>query len=589
MIHAPNLSILWGQLIVEELARLQCCHMYIASGSRNTPLTLAAARHPATHLTLGYDERSLGFCALGHARATGNPAVIIVTSGTAVANLFPAIMEASQEGIPLLILTADRPDYLRHSGDNQTVDQIKCFGDTVRWHASLPTPSDTTPARSVLVTIDKAVAHANGSHAGPVHLNVPFAKPLHPATKPFSQQVLAGLSAWQNHQAPFTQCLRPTQQHDESQLKTIAHALNTASNGLVILGGTACLKQPTIELLNRLQWPLFADMPSSGRFVQHPCQIARFDLLLDSCNLLEKYRPDVVLQLGHRTVSSHLYHFLQKRAGNTHILVQEQGLPVDAHFGVTHRLQGNICTVVGNMLQHVQPRKTASRWLAPVQQASSQIHACIDNVLSQQKKLTEPFIARCIAQHADENRALFVGNSMPIRDMTRFATTSHGFARVGANRGASGIDGIVSTACGFCQALQLPTTLVLGDLSFLHDLSGLSLLSHVKHPMTIVLVNNQGGGIFAFLPIAQQTKLVCQNELFAQCWQMKHNFNLGSLCQAFGVQHLQAATPQDFEQTYTQALQRKQHTVIEAQVDMQHNLQVQKCIQQAVKQAVKLA
>lgn len=582
MNHAPNLSILWGQLIVQELVRLQCYQLYIASGSRNTPITLAAAQNPAVALTLGYDERSLAFCALGHARASNKPAAVVVTSGTAVANLYPAIMEASQAGVPLLLLTADRPDDLRHSGDNQTVDQVKCFGDAVRWHASLPTPSDATAARSLLVTVDKAVGYANGTngmHAGPVHLNIPFAKPVHPLKQPFSPQVLAGLSLWQQSQQPFTQFTAATKQHDAAQLQSIAKLLHS-SNGLVVLGGTACLSPSVAQLLQRLQWPVFADMPSGSRLVQHACQIPYFDLLLAGSNLLDTYRPHVLLQLGARTVSSHLSQLLQQHAGSPHVLLQQQGLPVDPHFTVTHRLQGDIDTFARHMLQHLQPRNQPSKWLAPLLQASRCINSCIDSVLQQQQQLTEPFIARCIARHANTNHALFVGNSMPIRDITRFAIATQGFAHVGTNRGASGIDGIVSTACGFCQALQLPTTLLLGDLSLLHDAAGLSLLSHVKHPLTVVLINNQGGGIFASLPIAQQ------NPHFERCWQMKHSFDFGSLCQTFGVQHSQAHTPQDFEQHYTQALHSKQHSVIEARVDLQHNLQLQAQLLQAAKQAI---
>lgn len=609
---------LWGQLLVAQLVRLGCTRFYAAPGSRSAPLTLAAAGHQSATLTMGYDERSLGFCAVGCGRAVRKPAAVMVTSGTAVANLYPAVVEAWHDHIPLLLLTADRPDYLRHSGANQTINQINIFGGFVRWHTSLPTPSEHTPQRFVIATVQEALQRAQHPDPGPVHLNIP----LFPCGGLLSPSESSCHTFW----GPLPETSAEPKPFEAPQvwkaeprrgLQPVIDVLKRARQGLVIVaGGYGDDDDGTAleQLLTRLGWPVFAEGLCAARYRKHSCIVPSFDLLLGCSQIATSFCPDVVLQLGTRVVSPTLDRWLQRRAAGggdgtprrIYIMAGEHLGTVDPHFAVTHRLplQNFVASVLdglrvpqvqGSMHPHDQPNRTINHNVirdglpSSLPQLSCQTQAIIHKTLAGQKRLTEPFVARCISrvacaiaaeQESFRRHILFLGNSMPVRDMGRFAVApvekNSPFAAVMANRGASGIDGVLSTACGAAHATNSPVTLAVGDLSFLHDCNGLALLKETKQPVTVVVVNNCGGGIFALLPFARAS------DVFERCFQARHNHNLGSLCAAFDVPHTAVDRAEAFEQAYTAALQSGKTSVIEACTDSEHDRALRRQIEQAV-------
>eukprot|EP00879_Flechtneria_rotunda_P018694 GHRR01019617.1.p1 GENE.GHRR01019617.1~~GHRR01019617.1.p1 ORF type:complete len:764 (+),score=300.89 GHRR01019617.1:1443-3734(+) len=753
-----------GPILVMQLVYIAAVTVCPA-GSRSSPLALAAASHPRSQLTVAIDERSLGFWALGYSRAnpTGLPAAVICSSGTAVANLLPAVVEASQSNIPLLLLTADRPYEMRDTGANQTIDQVKLFGGYCRWTSDIIPPSEQLPGRIVVSTVDTAVRYATASPApGPVHLNFQFRDPLAPNAAPWQpDKFLQGLEGWQQSAEPYTAILNlagnplpglPTiggaaaaasgvgpwldggSSNSSSmvaaagnpQLGQLLQLLLNAERGLIVVGeqvdsgGAAA----TMQLAAALGWPVAADVLSNLRVGGHQLPGAgahlsssigsgngssvsqllmhHFDhvLLGDQQSWWSKLQPDVVLQLGPRVTSKRVNQFMVwcalgsngSRPATPWLFVSSGPERHDAahllacHISMTP--QQLLQLVLTAQMQQQQPclsslsdgssngngsnhdyqwwQQRQQQRLAQFKSANSiyaqllcQLDAAaaaqIDASLANMAQLSEMAVARVLSSQIPVGTGLFLGNSMPIRDMDMYSgpggysqplaavavaamaavpdaaayvtaavdssssgsntsamvassSSNHapgfvnsqspaaqpsgalgmieGFRQVdedgvgfsspttvnpdervigsmppggllswrsnagvstlgpglrchntavavpetlvgvpvAANRGASGIDGVLSTAAGFAAGLRRPVTLVVGDLSFLHDVNGLSLLrgGEMSPPLTVVLINNKGGGIFSFLPVADSVG----REAFERLWGTPQNVDL---------------------------------------------------------------
>lgn len=303
--EAPNFNALWGSLIVEELLRSGVDHFVIAPGSRSTPLIQAIARNPTANATVWLDERGAAFHALGRARGGVSPSAVVTTSGTAVANLLPAVVEASLDGVPMILLTADRPPELREVGANQSIRQMGIFSDHVRWAFDLPTPGTDMPARALLSTVDQAVHQAWDGHAGPVQLNCPFREPLAPTSAPWDASYLDGLDAWMESDDPLVDVL-PGDPIDWMFVEELAGIVRTAKRGLVVCGTIAdhADREEIAALAAHLGWPLWADVRSGLRFGPGPGgRLLHVDRLLGRG---EAYQPDVVLQFGSRLTSKRM-------------------------------------------------------------------------------------------------------------------------------------------------------------------------------------------------------------------------------------------------------------------------------------------
>ena len=529
----------WAQLMVEELTRCGCRYFVISPGSRSTPLVVAAARHPAVTARVGPEERGAAFHAVGYGRATGRPAVLVCTSGTALANYLPAVVEAAQDQVPLLVLSADRPPELQDTGANQTIVQRGIFGGYTRWSAELPVPVPRIDPRVVLTTVDQAVFRASSVPAGPVHLNCPFPEPLEP--EPLPQPLVAG-DRWRTGAEPFTIYLAPAAEPPGGEaVAALLRLVAGSQRGLLVAGGLPRGCAAAVEALAaRCGWPLLGDVTSGARGTPG------LQLLLQSAAGRELLRPDCVLQFGSHVVAKQ---YLELIAAAAPRLAQVAAGPdrLDPSHSTALRVVADPRQVAHQLGARCPPRP-ATAYATAVQAAGARARAAVAAWSGARRGLDEPTVARLVAAAAGGPPAcgLFGASSMPIRDLDTFATPLPAGVATAANRGASGIDGAVASAAGFAAGLECPVIALLGDLSLLHDLPSLSQLREVAVGLVIVVINNRGGGIFSLLPLAQVPEPGF-DELFERYFATPHAVAFRDLAAAFAMHYVQPRTPAELQ------------------------------------------
>lgn len=539
----------WSSLLLEELFRLGVRDIALAPGSRSAPLTMAAAAHQGFRRHLHFDERGLGFMALGLAKGSNRPVAVIMTSGTAVANLWPAVAEAQLTGVPLIILSADRPHELIDNGANQAIDQQGIFGRYPVYQQNLPSPTPTIPAAFVLSSVDQALAK-QALTPGVVHFNCMYPEPLYPGEhyQDFSDY-LAPLGDWLNSQTPWS----PWQQSEPTCSPQAEWETFRQQRGIVVAGRITDPKQAqtAATLAEQLGWPLLADLQSQIRFDSR--NLIHMDMALNDPEFVaELGRAEVLLQFGARLVSKRLGQFIKHHSWQDYWLVDPQPARLDPDYRLRNRL---LCSASAFAAAH--PVTTQAPWhtLAELQHnASQQIAAACEHFSE---------LGVCHRLNRLIEGQLFVGNSMPARLMDMLGETGKGPSRVMTNRGASGIDGLIATAYGFAQSLEQdsdePTTLLLGDLSALHDLNSLALLSKASRPLVVILLNNDGGSIFRMLPVPTE------GELLESYYRLPHGLSFEHAAAMFGLAYRAPTTLLEFEQDYCAALQHSV-TLIEIRV-----------------------
>jgi len=517
-VSAGNRNELWARTLLDELARAGLREVVVCPGSRSTPLVLAAAAHPALRTLVQLDERSGGFLALGVGKATGRPAAVITTSGTAVANLLPAVVEASQAEVPLLLLTADRPPHLRGADANQAIDQERIFGRYSRaFHELSPERISGATLRYLRSTAARAFAEAAGDPAGPVHLNLPFAKPLEPVAVagdlPPELEVDEPLAAeGRPSNAPFTRVYPRRAAPSDEALETLAGHLARARRPLIVAG-----PNPRPFELGPLvgraaaAWraPLLADPLSGGRSdAPRGTAVAGYDLFLRSPRARRALRPDLILRVGQSPTSAALLGFLEEAADvrqvvvdggarwKDHLAVASEFVPADAATTLRALLSRSPVRGEGTPAPVTDPGWSA-RWRTADRAARGVLDGLDGGAFFEGLVLAEAFVA------TPSDALLFVSSSMPVRDLDAFGLPRSGGPLVLGNRGASGIDGIVSTAIGTGIGSGRPVVAVLGDLALLHDANGLLAIREAGVPVVFVVVNNDGGGIFHLLPVRE--------------------------------------------------------------------------------------
>ncbi len=564
-----------AQLIIEELLRCGVGFFAVSPGSRSSPLVCALAEQKDANSIIHYDERGAAFCALGYTRASGKPAVLICTSGTAVANYLPAVVEASHDRLPLILLTADRPADLRNTGANQTIMQPGIFSSYPRWETDLADTNETVDVADLLSTIDTAVYRSLRSPAGPVHINCQFAEPLEPVdtTDIYAESPIA--VEWKSHRKPFRTHNSPSVSIGETTFAGIVETITNTINGLVIVGrldkpGDAAAIQ---ALADKLGWPMFADIQSGLRLGNKRANnIAYYDHMLLQSPKTEMWQPDTVFHFGGVPTSKRLLQFLQRTRPTTYLQFADHPMILDPMHVVTERIGCDIAIACRQLLAVKQsPANTNQKNVLSlfydmnVKKINSTINATID--------ATEPAVAWLISKLISANHALFLASSMPIRDMDMYASTTGAQVPVGANRGASGIDGTIASACGFARGHNKPVTLIIGDLAALHDLNSLALAKQSQHPITIIILNNNGGGIFHFLPIANATPH------FEKWFGTPHGMTFEHAAQMFGLAYDRAKTVDSLAAAYDRAIESDRSTIIEVHTDREGNVRFHKLLQ----------
>ncbi|BCS50411.1 2-succinyl-5-enolpyruvyl-6-hydroxy-3-cyclohexene- 1-carboxylate synthase [Aeromonas jandaei] len=525
----------WSSLLLEELFRLGVRDLVLAPGSRSAPLTMAAAAHTGFRRHLHFDERGLGFMALGLAKGSNRPVAVIMTSGTAVANLWPAVAEAQLTGVPLIILSADRPHELIDNGANQAIDQQGIFGRYPVYQQNLPSPTPTIPAAFVLSSIDQALAR-QAHIPGVVHFNCMYPEPLYPGEhyQDFSDY-LAPLGDWLSSQTPWS----PWQQSEPTCPPQAEWENFRQKRGIVVAGRITDPQQAeaAAELAERLGWPLLADIQSQLRFDRR--NLIELDLALNNAAVAaELSRAKVLLQFGARLVSKRLGQFIKQQAWHDYWLVDPQPARLDPDYRLRNRL---LCSAGAFAAAHPV---TASK--APWHRLPALLQPVGQAIAAACARFSE--LGVCHRINSLIEGQLFVGNSMPARLMDMLGKTGKGPSRVMTNRGASGIDGLIATAYGFAQSSNQPTTLLIGDLSALHDLNSLALLSKASQPLVVILLNNDGGSIFRMLPVPTE------GELLESYYRLPHGLGFEHAAAMFGLTYCAPTTLTGFEQEYGLAL-----------------------------------
>ncbi|WP_445489316.1 2-succinyl-5-enolpyruvyl-6-hydroxy-3-cyclohexene-1-carboxylic-acid synthase [Niallia sp. 03133] len=487
---------------VNELVHNGIENVVISPGSRSTPIAMVMAEHKHLNIHVHVDERAAAFFALGTAKASKKPTVLVCTSGTAAANYFPAIIEAAISRIPLLVLTADRPHELRDVGAPQAINQIELYGKQVKWFMEMSPPEGTKEMIRYVKTVSaRAVSTSLQDPKGPVHLNLPFREPLIPD--------LENLQSYDSEKkdTKYIHMQNGELSLSDEYFQDLAARLSNYSNGIIICGemDKEYFSDSILQLAEILKFPILADPLSQLRTVDNRQEyiIDTYDTFLRNDTAKKALKPEIVIRFGSMPISKALTLFLKEQYEIEQFVIDGGAGFRDPNQLTTEMIYCDeviFCQKVASYLKYCSVNHELQTWQT--------INKMTKEALQQIKEIeqmSEGKLFSLLGELLPEDSVLFVGNSMPIRDLDTFFHTQDKKITVYANRGANGIDGTVSTALGV-GAIKQPLFLVLGDLTFFHDANGLIAAKQFDIPLTIILINNNGGGIFSFLPQSQHEK-----------------------------------------------------------------------------------
>ncbi|MFQ5457416.1 MAG: 2-succinyl-5-enolpyruvyl-6-hydroxy-3-cyclohexene-1-carboxylic-acid synthase [Myxococcota bacterium] len=572
------------------LAEAGIGHACISPGSRSTPLALALLSAEGVRCWSHVDERAGGYFGLGIAKATGKPVALLCTSGTAAAGFYPAAIEARHAGVPLVILTADRPPELRECGAGQTIDQIKLYGDAVKWFFELSAPDAGDASVRFFRSLGaRAAATAAAAPPGPVHLNVPLRDPLTPPPAHLEKA---------NSEAAARDP-RPALKHSAGRLapppavvRATAGHVAAAPAGIIVCGDAGPaegLADAIAALARAAGYPVLADVPSglrAGTIFQEEAGdllVDAYDTLLRAAPFSARHAPALTIRVGAMPTSKALLACLQETATPSarHVLVDPHGEQRDPLHVATDVIRADpemFCRALAEEIG--KGRAGRSSWEASWQAANDRARRAVQSALDDLEEPFEGRVARDLAAALPAGAALFVGSSMPIRDLEAFFPGRTAALRVLANRGANGIDGVVSTALGVAAVSRKPVALLTGDLGFLHDLGGLLAARRYGVPLVIVVVNNDGGGIFHFLPQAGQVPR------FEEFFATPHGLDLSKAANLYGLGHHAVNDARGLAPALEAALAAGGARVIEVRTDAKRNVELHAAIQKRAIEAL---
>jgi 2-succinyl-5-enolpyruvyl-6-hydroxy-3-cyclohexene-1-carboxylate synthase len=547
--------------LCDELA---CCgmqHACTAPGSRSTPIVLSLAREPRVRCWSHIDERCAGFFALGAAKASGRPVAITCTSGTAAANLAPAVIEAHEARVPLIVLTSDRPPELRDVGAGQTIDQLKLYGGAVKWFHELDV-AEATPDRLrwIRQLACRGYWTALDGRPGPIHFNVPLREPLVLGVEPLPHDDTARPDG-----RPYVTRALATPA-PPSELPVLP------PRGLVVAGRherDTELGHAVARFAERAAYPLFADPLSGAR--HGPASIPRYDLLVRDPSFTERMRPELVIRVGDLPTSKPLRTWLATLHDVEQIALDPEGAWQDPAGVLSSAIAADSTATLRAM---TPPGPIDPDWLAEWRAADNAAGQTIEQTLGDE--VSEPLVAARLPDWLSPDDILFVASSMPIRDLELFSPAHELAPRILANRGANGIDGTVSAAFGAAAATDRSVTLLIGDVAVAHDIGGLLAALRLDLKLTIVLLNNDGGGIFHFLPVAGE------RDAFEEHVATPHGLDFAQAARLYGCEYEQPETPEALRAALERTAAATATTIIEVRTDREQNLALHRKIAAAV-------
>jgi len=553
---APHPSDAMARSFADELARRGVSHVFASPGSRSAPLARAFLEHPAIKLHVVLDERSAAFAALGSAKAMRRPSAVICTSGTAAANFHPAVLEAHHSSTPLLVLTADRPPELKETGAGQTTDQTKLYGSAVRWFFDLGVAEDADHSESYFRSVAARAHGYSVQRKGPVHLNISFREPLTPPLAP----------AGSSKTVPSTEVDVGRAVLTDEQVSEVAAMLSWAKRPLLVAGSSGADPHAVASLARRAGWPLIAEITSGAR---RDGAISCYEAMLRTTSFAEGHLPDAVLRIGDIGISKLLPDLLSQAA--TQVVVSDGWMWSDPERSATKVIVADPTALCSSLAKVLGPLKDPS-WAQSWAEAEAKARLALDAAIDAQG-LTEPRIARDLMRSIPSGGTVVVGSSMPVRDLEWFAGNPGDVAIV-ANRGVNGIDGLVSTAAGVAASKGGPVIAFTGDIGMIHDSNGLQTASAADVDLTVVVINNDGGGIFSFLPHAEHSGF---EELFGT----PHQVDMELLAGAYGWEHSSVRDANELVRTLRSCM-GSGRTLIEAKTNRAANVEDHRSLWRAV-------
>ena len=523
-----------------ELAACGVTDVVVSPGSRSTPLAVSARNQEQLRVTVQLDERVGGFCALGMAKASGRPVALVSTSGTAAANYLPAVVEAHHSGVPLVVCTADRPSELRAAGAGQTIDQVKLYGDHVRWYAETPCDFDD-PEYFARLAVRAATTAGAGPNRGPVHLNWPFRKPLEPQ------------GSIPRFEPSVGQPIAPVQPLVDADVDAVRRL--AGRRGLIVSGALDLVDAGAAVIVGFAEaagWPVVADAGSQLRG-RGPMVLDGAEWVLGRADLA----PDVLVRIGGPPSNRAVIEFVESCPASDRLLVDPRRRWEDPSFRWTAALASDPVALLGAAATQMGSANDvwAVSWIEAANDAWDRAEAVLGP-----DGLLEPRLVSTLVRALPTEVALYASSSMPVRDVTSFWPPDALPRRVLVNRGANGIDGVVSSALGASLALDQPVAALVGDVALLHDIGGLLAASLSGADLTVVVPNNDGGGIFSLLPLADRGSDIHFEELF----HTPHGVSLGDLANGLGVHYHQVEEADELADAVAKA---SGVTVIEVPID----------------------
>ncbi|HET54087.1 MAG TPA: 2-succinyl-5-enolpyruvyl-6-hydroxy-3-cyclohexene-1-carboxylic-acid synthase [Ignavibacteria bacterium] len=565
-----NLNYIFSNLFVNLLSQYDLKNVCISPGSRSTSLTTAFAENKKINKYVIVDERSSAYFALGLAKQTGLPTAIVTTSGTAAANLYPAIIEAYQQRIPLIVCTTDRPEYLRNTGANQTINQVDLYKNHIRFFEDISLPAvSINHFEKLKKIVNKSLLISTQLDRGPVHLNFQFEKPLEKSITNLKvdSTFLEKLKKIQSPSRPLS-----SSKEKFTNINTVLTKINSSQKGLIIVGCDNYKKdfiKKLIRLSEKTKYPILAD-GASGIYLKsnHKNIMVNHQAFLRSNRIIKEHSPELILQLGNSPTSSAMLDFI-KSVNAYKISINEFGDRKDSGSKFNKIIKAepsNFCKFISDAIES----KVGSDFLHKYQWFDKKTELIKNEFLNSTKLSDEINIINHVINLLPKNANLFVSNSLPIRDLEFFKSKYSKNINLFTNRGTSGIDGINTTAAGIAASSKNPTILITGDLSFYHDSNGLHNLMKYNIPLTIILINNGGGAIFGMLPIGKE------KNIFDDYFFTPLNIDFSKLVKVYNGNYTLVKTYNQLQTVLEKSINSKGFSVLEIKTKYQKGIELRK-------------
>lgn len=570
-----NINRVWSSLIIDEFLKNKISQFYLSPGMRNAPLIAALVNAQKLYIETDrkleiitcIDERAAGYRALGYTKATGLPAVLICTSGTAMANYMPAVVEAKKSNLPIIILSADRPPELTFCDDNQTMDQTKFYGDYVQGEMNLGAPSIEISPLALTSSLSNLIHKSLFPQKGPVHLNCAFREPLEDTIIPLPEKYLNLASEQIKRSGPSTRYMNLNTTPTKSDIAEIAQILKSSKSAILVIGSLNPNedKTPVIEFINKFNCPTYFDVSSSLKyqFNLSDNSLPTFDHPEVQETLL-KDPPETIFHIGGRLTSKHYYSFLKQVPSINLITLNLNKEKEDPSHHTKIRINADINSTLLALSHELKETNLLKKQLP----LNFEAFTLSKIKLIDEGPLAYPMISKVIVDHIKDDSILYIGNSTVVRSFDAyFSYDNRKNITVATNRGVSGIEGFIASSCGYIDGIDKEVYLVIGDVSFIHDLNSLYFLKTLKRPLKIILVNNDGGGIFTLLPIHKEQEVL--NYITSP-----HGQTFKKTAEMLEIDYIEVSDRKTLISSFKNLQEAKHHCLMEVFVDSKTNKEV---------------